>query len=242
MAEARVIIERKPRQIAKRAIVLGTLAFRASLEVTDHPRVLEISKQLLPWLHRIGCADELDPIEERELATPPGGLGNSEKIDVNWASEAAMFFCWMLNLVESLEDAALTDHRQLTTLLSLLRPEALDIVRSAQLREADDIRDNCWHSILVQSLLRERRIESPGRDILRRITLQQLTELGLVVTDEALARASETVGRMTPDEVKCAAGLYSVRAHAAKWHLCGRRTYFDCSSVDDRGQVEGTSV
>jgi hypothetical protein len=146
---ARALTTREPCQIAKRAIVLATLAFRGSLEVTDHPRVLEISKQLLPWLRRIGCADELDPIEERELATPLGGLSNSERIDVNWAGEGAMFFCWMLKLVGPLEDAAPADYRQLTTLLSLLRSEAVEIIRSAQLRDHDEIRDTCRHFILI---------------------------------------------------------------------------------------------
>lgn len=234
MAEVREIPDREPRQIAKRALVLGTLAFRASLEVTDHPRVLEISKQLLPWLRQIGCADELDPIEKEELATPLGGLSRSQKADVNWAGEGAMLFCWMLKLVGSLEDAAIADHRQLTMLLSLLRPEAVEIIRSAQLRDRQEIRDRCRHFMLIQSLLRERRIENPGREIVRGLTVKQLAEVGLAVTDDGLTRASETVAHMTPEEMGCAAGLYFVRAHAALWYLGGRKTYFD-STEDRRG-------
>jgi hypothetical protein len=206
--------------------VLGSLAFRASLEVTSHPRVLEFSKELLPWLRRIGCADELDPIEEEELATPLGGLSRSQKADLNWAGDGAMFFCWMLKLVGPLEDAALSDHCQLTTLLSLLRPEAVEIISSAQLRDYQEIRDRCRHFILVQSLLRERRIENPGRDIVRRLTVEQLAEVGVAVTNDALMRAAETVVHMTPEEIGRAAGLYFVRAHAAFWFLSGRKTYF----------------
>ena len=205
----------------------------ASLEVTDQPRVLEISKQLLPWLRRIGCADELDSIEEEELATPLGGLSDSQKIDVNWAGEAALFFCWMLRLVGPLEEAAVADHRQLTTLLSLLKPEAVEVFRSAQLRDSDEIRDMCRHFILIQSLLRERRIESADREIIRRLTVEQLAEVGLAVTDEALTRVSATVARMTSDEAKNIAFLYFVRAHAAFWYLNGRARYFDRNSPDD---------
>jgi hypothetical protein len=118
--ESRVIVCREPLQIAKRALVLGTLAFRSFLEVTEHPRVVEISQQLLPWLQRIGCADELDSIEQEELATPLGNLSDSQRIDVNWAGEAAMFFCWILNLVGPLKDADLADQSRLPTVLSLL--------------------------------------------------------------------------------------------------------------------------
>jgi hypothetical protein len=239
--EARAITAREPCQVAKRAIVLATLAFRGSLEATDHPRVLEISKQLLPWLRRIGCADELDPIEERELATPLGGLSDSEKIDVNWAGEAALFFCWMLKLVGPLEEATVADHRQLTTLLSLLKPEAVEIIRSAKLRISDETRDVCRQFILIKSLLRERRVESPGRDIIRRLTLDQLTAVGLTVTEEALTRASATIARMTPEQLECAAGLYLVRAHAATWFLSNSRTYFMSSSADDGSKVRGDS-
>jgi hypothetical protein len=53
------------------------------------------------------------------------------------------------------------------------------------------------------------------------------------VTDEALTRASATIARMTPDEIKNVAFLYFVRAHAALWYLSASTTYFAGGSPDD---------
>src|ERR1035437_2094201 len=129
-------IGREPQQVAKRAVILGAIAFRSSLEVTDHPRVFEISKRLLPWLKEVDCDDELDPIERTLLVTPLGQLSDSQRIDARWAGESATLFCWMLKLVGPLDPAQPADQTVLPDLLSILRPGAMHIVRSASLREA----------------------------------------------------------------------------------------------------------
>jgi len=47
------------------------------------------------------------------------------------------------------------------------------------------------------------------------------------VSEDALKCASDTVGRMTPQERSRAAGYYLVRDHAALWLLSGRSYYFE---------------
>jgi hypothetical protein len=192
---------REPRQVAKRALILGTIAFRASLEVTDHPRVLEISRQLLPWLTHIRCADELDPIERELLETPFGQLSDSQKMDANWAAgEAALFFCWMLNRAEPLheKDAAVQSH--LPETLLILQPDASEIIQFASLRDIAEIEDTCRHFILILSLLRESRIDAQSCHIIRERHVQQLNDVGLAATEDAIRRASETVDSMTPQQ------------------------------------------
>src|SRR6516225_7291850 len=111
---------REPQRVAKRALILGAIASRSSLEVTDHPRVVEISQRLLPWLSEVGCEEELDPIERELLATPLGHLSESQKIDANWAGEAATFFCWTLKLVGPLEETSPADQSMLPSVLAIL--------------------------------------------------------------------------------------------------------------------------
>jgi hypothetical protein len=144
---------REPEQVAKRALVSGALAFRSSLEVTDHPRVIELSERLLPWLNEIGCGDELDPIEREELATPLKHLSESQKIDVNCAGEAASFFCWALKLLGPLEVSTPTDQSVLPDILCILQPTALKLIQSAALRETAEIRDTCRKLTLIRSML-----------------------------------------------------------------------------------------
>jgi hypothetical protein len=217
---------RTPQQVAKRALILGSIAFRSSLEVTDHPRVIEISQRLLPWLTEMECEDELDPIEREVLATPVGQLSDSQSIDANWAGEAAALFCWMLKLCEPLEEANPANQSDLAGVLCILKPEALDIVRFAALRDPTEIDETCRQLVLIRSMLQESRVDPPGRDIIRRVNLQKLNDVGLAVPEDAVRSASEAVSRMTPQERRRAAGLYFVRDHAALWFLSDRSSYF----------------
>jgi len=217
---------RQPQQVAKRALILGAIAFRSSLEVTDHPRVVEISQRLLPWLTELGCGDELDPIERELLETPLGQLSDSQRIDANWAGEEAALFCWMLTLAAPLEEANRADQSGLSSVLFILKPEAAEILRSASLRERAEIEETCRHIVLIRSILQESRIEPPARDIVRRVNVQRLSEVGLAVTEDAVQRASEAVSRMTAEEQSRVAGVYFIRDHAALWFLSDRGSYF----------------
>jgi hypothetical protein len=218
--------DRTPRQVAERAMILGAIALRASLEVTSHPRVVEISGGLLRWLSEIGCGDEIDPIERELLATPLGQLSDSQRIDANWAGEEAAFFCWTLNLGPPLEETSPANQSNLVSLMRIGRPEAAEILQSAALRDRKETVEMCRHLILVLSILRESRIEPPARDIVRRLTVQKLNEVGLTATEHAVKRASEAVSRMTPQAQQQVAGLYFVRGHAAEWFLSDQSRYF----------------
>src|SRR4051812_7785268 len=76
-------------EVLRRAVVMTTVAFRASLEATIHPRSRELSQRLLPWLESLGMAGDIDPIEHDLLATPFGELETSQKTDAKWSGEGA---------------------------------------------------------------------------------------------------------------------------------------------------------
>lgn len=217
---------RSPQQVARRALILGALAFRASLEVTDHPRVSAISQQLLPWVEQAGCAEELDPIEREELATPFGELSESQLTDLNWAGESATFFCWVLGRLPALDPKTPADQSVLLDVLPILKPSVNDFIESAALRDTAEIEEACRQFVLVQSLLREARVRA-ARDIIRHGQLQMLSDAGITVDDAAVKRAEETLAAMTAEERARAAGFYFVRAHAGLWLLSNRPTYFE---------------
>jgi hypothetical protein len=188
--------------------------------------VVELSHRLLPWLCDLGCDDEIDPIERELLETPRGRLSDSQRIDANWAGEAATIFCWALNLVGPMKEANPADQSVLPDVLSILKPEAAAIVRSASLRDSGEIEDMCLQFVMIRSILQEMRVGLAGSDIIRRLNVQRLNEVGVVLTEDAAKRASETVAGMTPLERDQAAGLYFVRDHAALWLLSDRPRYF----------------
>lgn len=216
---------RTPRQVAERAVILGTISLRASIEVSDDSRAAPLSERLLPWLIKIGCGDGIDPIERDLLLTPPGRLGPSLRIDANCAGEAAALFCWMLNLAPAPNEVGPVDQSILPGLLRILRPEVSEILHGESLRDRVEIEEMCRHVVLVRSLLQEFRLETAS-EMLRRVNTQRLQEVGLAVTDDAVIRAKELVAGMTPDERTRSAGVYFVRDHAALWFMSDSVNYF----------------
>lgn len=223
---------KESQQIAKRSLILATIALRASLETTDHPRAVELSQQLLPWLNRVGCGDEIDPVEREELATPLGDLSDSQKIDVNWAGEAATFFCWTLKVARPLEAQSPADQSLLQDVLPILKPDAGEFVTSVCLRKRDEIEEICRQFVLIRSMLQERRLGQEGNvgiplsQIIRRSNLRRLEEVGLTVSEEDVKQASDCIDRMTTQERSRAAGFYFIREHAALWIFSDRTSYF----------------
>jgi hypothetical protein len=207
-------------------VILGTIAFRSSLEVTNDPRVPGFSRRLLPWLGEVGCDDELDPIERELLATPLGQLSDSQSIDARWAGEGASFYCWTLKLLDPPAMTAPADPSPLLDVLSILRPAATRIIESASLRDIREIQDACRQYALIRSLLQEARVGPPASDIVRKVNLERLHKVGLNVDVEAVRRASEIVSGMTPEERAQVAGLYFIRNHASLRFFDDRPGYF----------------
>jgi len=220
------MITREPQQVARRAIVLGAIAMRGSLEITNHPRTFEAAARLLPWLGDVGCDAEIDPIEREELATPLGGLSPSQKADVNWAGEAAAFFCWTIGLGPALDCANSADQSAVIRTLRILHGDALELQRGTTFRPASELADACRQFVLIRSTLQQSRVSSPGKDIIVQVAKKTLSEVGIVVTEEDIGRAAATVASMTAPEQSRAAGIYFVRAHAALWLFNGSRSYF----------------
>jgi hypothetical protein len=153
-------------------------------------------------------------------------LGDSQKVDASWAGEAAALFCWMLNHGEPLEETNRADQTRVQGALRILKPEAVEILRCASLRDRAEIEDQCRQFTLIRSLLQEARAGPPASEIVRRANVKKLSDVGVVVTDDAVRRASQVVSRMTLQERARVAGLYFVRHHAALWFLRSSGGYF----------------
>lgn len=219
--------KREPKQVAKRAMVLGGITLRASLELSNHPNRAEYSSKIPKWLHNIGCDDEIDPIENELLATPFGELSDSQRVDANWAGEAAAFYCWMLKLAPQPDANTASDQSSVLTALKVLRPEAVELIESASLQAHQEIEHLCQHFVLIRSILQELNVDSAVSPLVWQANLQRLNEVGITVSQESVHRASEAADRMSPDQKRRIAGLYFVRDHAAFWFLSGRDRYFN---------------
>ena len=227
------MITRQLWQITQRAIVLGAMAMRGSLEATDHPRAAEAAARLLPWLREVDCDAEIDPIERAELMTPLGGLSPSERIDVNWASEGAAFFCWTLGLGDPLDCASPADQSAVISTLRILHADALELERAATVRATRELEEACRQFVVIRSILQQGRISSLANtaalaeEVIAKLAVRRLAEVGIAVGDNDIARATATVSTLTLQEQSRASGFYFVREHAALWLFNESRTFFE---------------
>jgi recombinational DNA repair protein (RecF pathway) len=108
--------------------------------------------------------------------------------------------------------------------LSILRLEAAPLIANATLRNPLEIEDAVTHLLLVQSVHRESRVGPPASDILRRVTLKNLAEFGLIPNADAI-RAAQTAGPLaTPSQ---ALGALSSRCMVGKWFFGTSPNFYD---------------
>ncbi len=223
---------RTAREVAERVIVMATLASRASLEVTDHPRSDEISERLLGWLEQYDLAGTLDPIEREILATPRGTLTTSQRIDATLAEEGACFFAWCISRGPPLALKERADARQLASSFRILHTDVRDTVGSAALRPEPEIVCGCVDILLTLSELRQRRLaDDSARKLLAELEMRRIVELGLHVSPESEECCHDFVDSLSINEQRAIAGIQFVRGEAARWLFDGRARYFQ---DDDR--------
>ncbi len=119
---------RTPSEILRRAIVMTSVAFRASLEVSVHARCEELCGRLLPWLEEHGMAGEIDTTERELLATPFGQLDKSQQVDANWSGEGANIMCWALGLQSRPHYHEHVDYTHWFNQLGILRNDPLKVL------------------------------------------------------------------------------------------------------------------
>jgi hypothetical protein len=134
-----VIAMRTSQQVAERAIVMTTLAFRSSLEVTDHPRSVELTNRLLGWLKSYRLDFSLESTQREILAAPRGTLIRSQMSEAVWCAEEAGWLAWAIGHGAPLPTLEPADARPLVQTLHILQDEVERIVEAAAFRPRSEI-------------------------------------------------------------------------------------------------------
>jgi len=206
---------RTAREIAAQTIVHGVLGFRASLEITDHPRSREICSRLLPWLDELGLAQQIEPFHREILETPYGQLPPESRTEACWCGESASVLGWAVQLLDAPDRQTQIDPARLVARLNLLRPEAANLAATATLRPQQEIDTFCAFCLAVRTRYQQLSVSDDLTPILDRILRKRMAELGLPNADQAVAEAAVFVAETTPPP----RGLYVIRALAAEWLL-----------------------
>lgn len=210
-------MHRSSDEVAIQAIIFGTLGFRASLEVTEHPRSSEICSRLLPWLEQLNLGDHVEEFHREILNTPHGELPQEFETEAVWRGEAAYFLGWAIQLFDKPHHTMFIDPGVLTDDLRLLQPNVNELISSARLRPQKEIDDYCAFCLTVRNQVQFGAIQTKGQESLNRAYQLRLAELGL----------SEAFHRLKPSEVEAVIsssardirGLYVVRSLSAEWLL-----------------------
>jgi len=222
---------------------MGAVAFRASLEVSEHPRTSKISSWIPEWLEKLGVAEELDPLEREILITPYGQLDKSQRIDANWSGEGAALFCWALNIGEQPPLLQNADQGEVISTLRVMQPEASELLSAPTLRCDRELEEYCKTVLLVRLMLREAhvgerdlgaQVRQQATSIGRKLVRRNLADFGIEVGDSDFETTHQLVANVSPEQRRSAAGAYVARDIAVTWLFDSRSIYFD----DDR-QVEG---
>jgi hypothetical protein len=219
-------IMRQAAQVARRAVAMTALAFRASLEVTDHPRSTELSGGILGWLESAGAASELEPIERDLLGTPYRQLDKQQIGDAHWSGEGAWILAWAIGHAELPSLCEPVDCRPLFERLRIMRPEVHDLLTGARLRSDDELTTYSVSAWAFRSELHLRRVGT-ARTLLAKIERGRLEELGLAPSEEIIAETAKLVAGLSDEECQTAAGPAFVREYAIFWLFSDHPGYFE---------------
>jgi hypothetical protein len=211
-------MRRSSREVAVQSIIFGSLGFRASLEVTVHPRSGSLCSQLLPWLEQYNLADGIEEFHREILETPYRALTRESQTEGYWRGEAAMLLGWAIQLFDKPNPTVAVDTGVLVDKLRIFQPNVNDLVACAKLRSETEIDDYCAFCLTVRHRFQVSVLEPDGQAALKRIHQSRLAELGL---SEAFhgRKDFEIEAAQLASIVPSVKGLYVVRAMAAEWLL-----------------------
>ena len=227
---------RTAQEVAKRALAMGAVAFRATLEVTDHPRTREIAKQIPQWLDKLSISDALDPIERNILRTPYGQLDRSQRLDTNWSGEGAALFGWTLRICEKPPQFKAADHSAALTTLKVMRNEAEAILNSAVLRSEEELLDYCKAVRVTRVVLQEIHVlesdlDAGAKDLVislgRQKVIAELADCGIQIAASDIDETRIIFTDAKPNECQSVSGAYVARDVGVTWLLTSRPRYFD---------------
>ena len=153
-----------PQRVAARAMVLGLVLYRASIEQFRKDAAFKKLHALLPeWIDRLGLAAELEPQEDEMLRARLGRADPRVVTNAAWRSEGLAVLAWALNRFELPVYDQLADPRAATAsvgfaeekLAAMDTAAAKDLLLHAEIRPVPAIGMFASHITVVGWRLRQ---------------------------------------------------------------------------------------
>jgi hypothetical protein len=213
-------------RVARQALCLGTVAWRAILEREDAAREeLERARmELLEWANAAGIGQELEPDEWRLLQRPVGMLDEQEAMDAEWLIEGAAVLAWALGTFELPPYDREADVTTLWTVLALNSVDhAREFLANPALRPAEEVETRSRQILGIHWRLRERRLRPGMREFeqaLQDAWFGKLPLDGVRFAEGELAIGEHAVGNAPQQVLLPCMQVVQERHRAVNW-LCG---------------------
>jgi len=127
-------------RVAQRALVLASLACRASLEEEpEHPTAVRTYQDLTEWIPAMGIKGEFEPAEWEVISSPLGQLPERDRIDMSWRSEGLAMLAWALRRIEFPLYDQQVDGPAVGDALGFLNDDARKLLDAPELRSAEEL-------------------------------------------------------------------------------------------------------
>jgi hypothetical protein len=209
-------MRRTAREVAARALIFGTLNFRASLEVTEHPRTVELCSRLLPWLLQQPIGVPIEDSHREILQCPRGSLAPDFESEATARGECALVLGWCIQLFDTPDRVSRADPGLLLRNLRILQPDASQVLAGATLRPQVEIDEYFAFCLEVRHQFRLLKASPEARVIWERMHRECVARFGFGPGLRA-PKVREIEAAELASTSPSARPLYSVRANEANW-------------------------
>lgn len=227
------LIPPTPERVAKRAVVMSAVIYRAFMEAyPDEPEVKTECQNILHWLEQLRVLDELEVKEKEILSTPLGQLPSRQAINSTWRSEGLVVLAWALNCFDLPAYDELVDPQAVVNSLHFLNSGAAELLASPNLRATNELEQYAERMFALHWRLREYHLH-PGKLDFQKFAQEAwfgpLDVSGLRFIDQDLAIGQNEISQTSDEDFRQCMSITSERHQAANWLVGDDQTY---SEVD----------
>lgn len=219
-----------PERVARRAMVLALMHYRASMEQFPGDAQFEAFHGRLPtWVEQLALAPELEKQEHDFLRVPLGKADRQVAMDAGWRLEGLAVLAWALRRLDlpaydnevdprkAVASVGLTDE----LLSGMDTAAAKRLFREAELRPAWEIDQLACHITIVHWRLRTYRLATKRMPFIGYLrahpSFKENWLTGLRLVGDDLAIEDKAIGDAPPDAVSQCTSIVMERHNAAHW-------------------------